>query len=204
MSQLTADIAPHRAAFLRLEQAASAAYNNFAYRDESQSEVVRGLLFDRGVAEFAPGYSRLLVEDGAAIGMVSCLSAEALSKARMRCAWALARSGLFEADLDLQERLALAGQALLRTAPDEFYLSRIAVCPGAGVGHAQMLLDHCWSSAAESGALRIVLEVAADNVRALRFYQRNLFEEIGRAVIEHSRTGRKLSYIHMARSIQER
>jgi ribosomal protein S18 acetylase RimI-like enzyme len=200
MNGLTADIAPFRADYLRLEEAASAPYNQFAYRDATQSAAVRGLLFDRGIAEFAPAYSRLLVEDGARVGMISCLAAEALGKARMRCAWALARSGQFERDPELQERLALAGQALLRPAPDDFYLSRIAVISKAGGdGRAGVLMSHCVAGAAEEGANRIVLEVAAGNERAISFYRRHGFAEFARASAEHPPTARRLDYIHMAR-----
>ncbi len=202
MSEVTAYSPVHRAAFLELEFAASAAYNRFVYRDTAQAEAIRGFLLDSDRAEFGPSRSRIVVEGGALMGIVSCLSGAELSRCRMRCAYALAKSDFFSADPHLQQRIGLAAQALARPDPQDHYLSRIAVAEAAaGRNVAQLLLDHCEREAAEAGAKRILLEVAAGNARAIAFYRRNGFLSSGEASVTASEGARTLSYVHMAKTI---
>ncbi len=55
-----------------------------------------------------------------------------------------------------------------------------------GAGAAQILLEALEGEAASHGALQLELSVAADNARAIRFYERNGFERFGtqpRAII---------------------
>jgi ribosomal protein S18 acetylase RimI-like enzyme len=192
----------HRSAFLDLEYAASAAYNSFVYRDRGQADGVRTLLFDADRAEFGPSRSSILLEDGALAGMVSCLAAQDLSKCRMRCAYALAKSHFFDDDPGLADRIALAGKALARPAPADFYLSRIAVAPGsAGSGAAARLLEHCEAQAARAGATRILLEVASCNARAIAFYRRSGFEAAEEASVSSDDGTLALTYTHMVKRL---
>ena len=194
-------VTEHRSAFLELEYSASAPYNDFVYEDRAQADVIRALLFDKGVAEYSQFYSRILHDSGRVIGMASCLSADQLIKCRMRSAYALARSGLLERAPGLSSRLSLAGQSLMRLQGNDFYLSRIAVAAEArGAGAAGQLLAHCEQQALESGASRMCLEVSSENAAALSFYEKNGFREIARRSVVEMSSGRSLDYTHMAKA----
>lgn len=196
------DPALHRAEFLALEYRASAAYNQFVYGDREQADAVRGLLFDREVAEFAAAFSRILSEDARVMGVVSCLSDKALRKCRMRSAYTLARSGVFDRDSRLQARMSLANETLMRLEPDDFYLSRIAVAAEAsGKGYALQLLRHCEDEAGKAGAARICLEVYSENAPAISFYAKNGFERVDHRSVSEPDTGRTLEYLHMAKDV---
>jgi ribosomal-protein-alanine N-acetyltransferase len=82
-------------------------------------------------------------------------------------------------------RLILAkeniGFALISVVGDEAELLTIAITPraqGNGAGHA--LLVKTINLAANDGAQKMFLEVAADNIPALRLYHKQGFAEAGR------------------------
>ena len=65
-------------------------------------------------------------------------------------------------------------------SPDDLELKRIYLFSrfqGSGVG--QQLMDVAVSAAREGGARRLLLGVYARNFRALRFYERNGFRQVG-------------------------
>jgi ribosomal protein S18 acetylase RimI-like enzyme len=95
--------------------------------------------------------------------------------------------------------MELAGGALMKLAPSDFYLSRIAIDQRfAGSGVANDLINHCVGKARRCGAARICLEVAMENARAIRFYKRCGFEQTDERSIG-APGGRKLSYLHMVK-----
>lgn len=180
---LSGNVGAHRSDFLDLEYSASLAYNLFVYRDRPQADAVRQLLFDKGVAEFSPRFSSVLLRDGAVVGMLSCLGQEDLTKCRMKSALALARSGAFEQDPELKARISAAGQTLMELAPGDFYLSRIAVpAASGGSGYGSELMRACLASAARAGATRVALEVSADNAAAAALYVKHGFHEVDRQI----------------------
>ena len=72
---------------------------------------------------------------------------------------------------DLPEETMLAGDVELKRI---YALSRFH-----GTGVAQRLMDTALAEAAVRGARRVTLGVYAGNARALRFYERNGFRQIG-------------------------
>jgi len=81
----------------------------------------------------------------------------------------------------LDEGGALAGFVCAQTVAGEADIHTIAVNPVAqGAGHGRALLAALESRLGERGISRIILEVAADNERALRLYQAAGFREDGR------------------------
>lgn len=196
--RLSREVAAHAGIFLDLEATASAAYNEFVYADRAEAERVRTLLFDSQVAEFSAPFSHVAVEGDAVVGIVSCLSGPALLKCRLRSAFTLNRSGVFEGNAGLRTRLELAGATLIRPEATDFYLSRIAVIPAAaGRGYGARLLEWVESEARNSNADRIVLEVDADNHPAIALYERHAFQQLGRIAVVDPDTGRRLDYLQL-------
>ncbi|MBA2465833.1 MAG: ribosomal protein S18-alanine N-acetyltransferase [Nocardioides sp.] len=73
------------------------------------------------------------------------------------------------------------GYVVVRVVDDVADLHRIGVHPGhRRRGVARMLLDQAMDAAVTDGAVRLLLEVAADNDGALAFYGSVGFVEIGR------------------------
>ena len=189
----------HKEAFLAFEYAASAAYNEFVYADRAQADAVRTALFDAGVAEYCPPHGCVLLAGGAVSGALACLPASELRKCRMRSAFFLGKSPVYREDEALLGRMALAGQTLMKLAAGDYYLSRISARRGVGVGGR--LLAHCEGRAAEAGAARICLEVAAANAPAIAFYRKHGFEDVERLDVEDPATGRRLAYLHMVKNV---
>lgn len=202
MTALTAEIAPHRDAFLALEYTASSAYNEFVYKDRSQADAVRTLLFDKGVAEFTADYTRAIVEDGVLAGFITRLSAEQVRKARLKSAFAMGKSGFFEEDPALYERMRLAAPILAQVGEGDFYISRLAVGPDfAGRGYAGLLMRDAHEAAAASGARRLTFEVATDNVPVYAMHRKQGFEDVERRHASDPATGRALTFVQMARPV---
>jgi ribosomal protein S18 acetylase RimI-like enzyme len=202
MTNLTHDIEAHRAAFLELEYSASSAYNEFVYENREQANAVRTLLFDKGVAEFTPRYSRALVEDGQLAGFITRLSAEQLHKCRMKSAIAIGKSGLFETDPELHERMRIAAGILASVGDGDFYISRLAVAERfGGRGYAGLLMRHAHEEAKRSGARRLTFEVASDNLQVYSMHRKQGFEEVKRRHASNSAMGRSLTFIQLARPV---
>ncbi|WP_448954196.1 ribosomal protein S18-alanine N-acetyltransferase [Labrys neptuniae] len=83
---------------------------------------------------------------------------------------------------------APTGFALSRLVVDEAEILTVAVAPAARrVGLATQLLQHHLSRLAAAGAHKVFLEVAEDNVAAIRLYQRHGFGEIARRQAYYAR-----------------
>jgi ribosomal-protein-alanine N-acetyltransferase len=73
------------------------------------------------------------------------------------------------------------GFALSRVVVDEAEILTVAVAPSARrAGLATLLLQHHLGRLAAAGARKVFLEVAEDNVAAIRLYRRHGFDEIAR------------------------
>lgn len=200
--EITSDFESHTATFLELEYQASEPYTRFVFSSPEQALAVRRFLYAKGLCEFSPPYGRLVMDDGRAIGMIAHSTFGETNRSRLRAAFALSKSQFFEQDVSLQARLRLAGGALLKLRPNDFYLSRIAVhedARGSGVGG--FLMSHFELEARRRKCLRLVLEVCSVNEGAVRLYQRQQFEEVDVCRVVAPDDGRSLEYIHMAKSL---
>jgi ribosomal-protein-alanine N-acetyltransferase len=93
----------------------------------------------------------------------------------------LAMPGTFGIAARLSRQRAVSGFALMRIAADECELLSLAVAPehrGNGVG--TMLLQGAMEQARRSGAAKLFLEVAEDNVVARNLYHRHGLVPVGR------------------------
>ena len=63
---------------------------------------------------------------------------------------------------------------------EEMHILSIAVAPEErGGGAAEMLLDEAIRKSREKGCLKVVLEVRVSNCRAIRFYEKHGFTQVG-------------------------
>lgn len=199
--QITAELAGWEATYLALEARASEPYAAFVYEDEAEAERVQRLLFDRDVGDLARGFGRLALVDGAPAGMLAAIPGDQLGKARLKAALVLRKAGVFEVP-GTARRSSLAGQTLAKVAPDDLYLSRIAVAEGfRGRGIGNGLLVHYEAEARRLGAHRLVLEVSPTHREALRLYERAGFAITGGGEAEDAATGRRLVYHHMTKPL---
>lgn len=83
------------------------------------------------------------------------------------------------------------GFALSRLVVDEAEILTVAVAPSARrAGLATLLLQHHLGRLVAAGAKKVFLEVAEDNVAAIRLYQRHGFGEIGRRKAYYARANK--------------
>lgn len=191
-----------REALLGYDDAAAAAGNDFTYGDAALSRTVRSWLLDRGAAECGPPTASLLEVDGRVAGMLCVLSAAEVTRRRLLAALALRRPGAPDLPPAVGDRMRLVSATLLRCAPDDAYLSRIAVDPQfGGNGAGSWLLDRAVDAARALGAHRLVLDVAEGNVRARSLYHHRGFTELHRAAADDM-TGaaapRRICHLHLA------
>jgi len=110
--------------------------------------------------------------DGAAAGIL--LGYTGLQKAAEDPATGLRLFGALGPGLLLRlSRLLRLQRSIGALAPDEYYVSNVAVRPefrGQGIG--SLLLERARAEAAEAGAAWIVLDVETDNEGARRLYER--------------------------------
>jgi ribosomal protein S18 acetylase RimI-like enzyme len=199
---LSAEVGQDAATILDLEFAASEPYTRFVFATPTHARAVRQYLFDRKLAEFSCPYLLILRDTDEVVGMLAVLTGAELVGCRLRAAVALVRSGLLTADAGVGDRLQLAGRTLLKVQPDDFYVSRIAVAPGArGRGLGERLLDEAEREGLRRGCARLVLEVAPESAAARRLYDRHRFSEIGVAKVVDPVTGRSLQYVHLAKPL---
>jgi ribosomal protein S18 acetylase RimI-like enzyme len=197
-----ADVGAFEEEFLALEAAASAPYSRFVFDSEARAAEARAVLWARGLCEFSPPAGRLFLLDGRPAGMIAALTGRELARRRLAAGVALATSELLAADPALRDRLRLAGRTLLKAAPDDFYLSRIAThrwARGRGVGAA--LLERVLEEGRRTGCPRCVLEVAPESAAAAALYARFGFREVDRRVAEDPASGRRLEYAHLSRAL---
>jgi ribosomal protein S18 acetylase RimI-like enzyme len=199
--QLTTELGGCEAAYLALEAHASEPYTAFVYEDRAEAERVQRLLFDRDAGDLARGFARLAMIDGRPAGMLACIPGDQLVKARLKAALVLRKAGVFEA-AGTARRSSLAGQTLAKIAPDDFYLSRIAVAePHRGQGIGKDLLLHYEAEGRRLGARRLVLEVSPRHPEAIRLYERAGFAITGGGEAEDAATHRRLAYHHMTKQL---
>jgi len=195
---LTDNLAAHLDQFLVLEAEASKPYNNFVYGNDEQAYQLRRLLLQAGVSEFGSPYARLMLDDGRVTGMIACLTGKQLLQVRMKGALALRKAGVLTPEL--QDRLRLAGQTLIKPNADDFYLSRIAIAPGLrGQGAGSFLMNYFEDEARTHNCARLTLEVNALDEPAVRFYCRHKFSELSRLKVNDEATGRSLEYQQMSK-----
>ena len=73
---------------------------------------------------------------------------------------------------------------------EEMHILSIAVAPDdRGGGAAEMLLDEAVKKSREKGCLKAVLEVRVNNGRAIRFYEKHGFKQVGRRKGYYSDSG---------------
>jgi ribosomal protein S18 acetylase RimI-like enzyme len=137
--------------------------------------------------------------DGEAAGILTVLAPPVLRKRRLGAALAAARDPRWAADAAVRRRLQLIGGTLHRVADDEAYLARIAVGDRvAGRGLGRWLLAEAVAEARQLGLARLVLDVSDDNARAIEFYRRAGFDEIGHRTADDPDTGRHVGYLHLS------
>ena len=182
--------------FLQLEAAASAPYCRFAYGSDTLTRDVQRVLMERSTGEFAPPTGQLYLQDGSPAGLIACLTGQQLQRARLGAAMALAKAHLF--DPSIARRVQLAGSTLLKPAPTDFYLSRIAVHPShRGKGIGARLMDEVLALAVRAKAAQCVLEVAPEATAAIALYRRFGFKESDRRSAHDPDSGASLEYVHM-------
>jgi ribosomal protein S18 acetylase RimI-like enzyme len=195
------EILAHRDAYLSLERLAVEPYVQFVYDNAAQADMIRERLFSDVACEFSADNGRLLLIEGRPAAMICCMPAPVVSRGRLRAAMYLVRSGLLEGFDDVRQRMELASSTLMKLAPSDYYLSRIAVDSSFnGSGAADELVRYCEHEALRSGATRICLEVARENKRAIRLYARHGFHEVEVRTV-HAAQERSLSYLHMVKSL---
>lgn len=190
-------------AYLDLEYLASEPYAAFVYDTPADAHALARFVFEAGAGEAAPPYGRLALDDDDRVaGMIAYLDADELARARMAAATALVRGHKLSAASPARERMLAAGATLLAVAPDELYLSRIAVADGTrGRGIARELLAGYEAAAIARGKRRLVLEVSPVHPAAIRLYTRCGFAEIARHTTADAATGRELCYLHLAKQL---
>ncbi len=187
--------------YLALEAQASAPYGAFVYEDAAEAARVQALLFERDVGDLARGYGQIAIVDGQPAGMMVCIPGDQLAKARLKAAIVLRKAGLLEAPATAR-RASLAGPTLAKIAPDDFYLSRIAVDAahrGRRVGAA--LLARYELEARQRAAGRLILEVSPSHPEAARMYERAGFTRAGGGEAVDATSDRRLVYHHMIKRL---
>lgn len=104
-------------------------------------------------------------------------------------------------------RLMAARSAVSFVAPQEFYLSNVAVYPelqGRGIG--SLLISHAERQAAREGAHAIVLDVETDNEEAVSLYERLGFRSDGtrREIDLGGSSHRRFSFFRMIHELEGR
>jgi ribosomal protein S18 acetylase RimI-like enzyme len=200
---VTADIAGDEQALLDLEFEASAPYTGFVFSTTEQALEVRQYLFDRNLCEFSPPYARLARDGAQTLGLLAVLRGADLTRCRLKAGLALTRSEFLSRDPAMATRLHLAGQALLKLKPEDFYISRVATAPAArGRGTGAYLLSEAEREARGLGYPRIVLEVSPTSTAAVQLYRRAGYVQFDARQVADSRSGRTLSYLHLAKTLR--
>jgi ribosomal protein S18 acetylase RimI-like enzyme len=100
-------------------------------------------------------------------------------------------------------RLARAGAALAGLAPDDWYVSHVAVLSSSrGRGAGTELLSAATKAAAAQGARRLVLDVEDHNTAARAFYARAGFAPDGPLVLRLGRAG-AFAFQRLSRPVNE-
>lgn len=187
----------------RLALMASTAYDAFVFSGEEERLTFTRALLMSGHAEFSPRHSYVADSGGRTVGLLSMLSSDSLRAVRMKLALWLARDAALPDPRGLLQRMQIAGSAGLRPERADMYISRIAADPTGGRGIGSALLSFALDRTRELGATRLVLDVSSDNSRAVEFYRRHGFKEIGSAKALLPNSGVSLTNIHMGRHVDD-
>jgi ribosomal protein S18 acetylase RimI-like enzyme len=196
--ELTGELGAHVEAFLALEALAADSYGRFVFENDSQWLAFNRELLRQGAGEFSPPHGTLALRDGRPVGMLACLDADELRKARLLAAVCLLRQP--NVTNTVKARARLAGTALYRVQADDYYLARIAVAPAEqrrGLGRDLLLVAE--EQALSRGLKRLTLDVAEDAKSARRFHQGFGFAELGHGAAVDPETGRRLAYLHLGK-----
>jgi ribosomal protein S18 acetylase RimI-like enzyme len=199
---LTPRVGGDEQTLLELEFLASEPYTTFVFSSTDQALWVRRYLYERNLCEFSPPYGRLLRDQGRAVGLLAILDGAELTRCRLKATLALTRSGLLAEDPALGARLHLAGQALLKLRPDDFYISRVAAAEeqrGRGLG--SYLVRAAEQEARSRACPRVALEVSPLSTAAVQLYRREGYLEIDAREVQDPLTGRSLHYLHLAKTL---
>jgi ribosomal protein S18 acetylase RimI-like enzyme len=139
---------------------------------------------------YAGGNTLVVVGDtGAVVGALVGSRADAARRSELPTAALLLR-WYGPAVLGRLPRLGRAGKALADLAPDDYYLSHIAVLPAwQGRGTGRDVLRAGEERARQQGARRVVLDVEEHNDRARAFYAREGYEQASRVLIDLGKSG---------------
>jgi ribosomal protein S18 acetylase RimI-like enzyme len=202
ISLFTDDLGPIREQYLELMYSASSHFDQFVYGSAVSARRANDCLFDLGFAEYSPPAGRALLVNGAVAGVFAVLTFDLLRKRRLQASLAMARNPDAFGDAQIARRRRLAASTLGTVTPSDTYLARIAASPpftGRGIG--LQLLAQALLEAGNTGAQRCVLDVAEDNRRAVKFYIRAGFSELGRSTTSDPETGRLFSQVQMGLSL---
>ena len=196
MLTISDDVSRYWEVFLELEAQAAQPYNSFTFVDEIECRAVRDILSASGNAEFSPPAARIVLEDDRCVGAIAFLSGAILRRRRLAGARALARADSSVVNEALKRRLSLASRALINPAPNDCYLSRLAVAIEArhrGLG--SFLMDYVLAESQRQGFVRCSLIVEANNEPALTLYKRFGFKFV--ETLRVMDLERSLEHIHM-------
>ena len=94
---------------------------------------------------------------------------------------------------------------MIELVDSDFYVSRFAVKDGErGTGIAQRLLAEIEERALASGCDHVALEVSTQHARAIRFWTRSGFQQVGRASVRDPERDLTLEYLHMRKPLATR
>lgn len=189
-------------ALLRLEAAASAASTAYVHAQPKDARAFRAALVRRGAAEFGPPHARFVALPGApAAGLLAVLDAPALARARLLTALAV-RRGEVPLSAVVQGRMHRLGATLAPVEAGTAYLSRLAVAPEvAGRGLGRWLVAQAVDRARALDAAHLVVDVAADNARALALYESAGFTRLGGGTAHDGADGRAVSHVRLGRPV---
>ena len=197
--ELTANTQGYQHALLSFAGSAVAAHSHFVFDTEEEARAFLAFTLNRGVADFGPPAGRLLLVNGTPAGLLAVLSPQLLQQRRITSALAVARHDRYGKDRALRERLQLGARALCNVRDDTAYLSCLAIDGRfAGQGLGRWLLRQAHSEAARLGLSGVMLDVAAENRRAINLYTRSGYTEVGRASVQDAATGRSVTFCHLA------
>ena len=162
--------------------AASGPYEDWRFGGTSAALVELERWIRRSSSELAAERWHIASDDGVPVGGAVVLAGNDLTAARRSDLLAIMRS---PDAARARERLALTRDLFPPVAPDELYVSRVAVAPefqGRGIGSA--LVGHALEVARAQKLAAVRLDVSADNVSARRLYQRFGFAVVSESAAE--------------------
>jgi ribosomal protein S18 acetylase RimI-like enzyme len=186
--------------FVEIASIAAESYDRFVYSSPAEALRTQRALYNAGVTEYNPPAGRVLIANGSLLGMIAVLDFALVRRRRIAAALAMARHGELRGDDAIAERRRLAATTFVRIGDQDAYLSRIAVSrtyTRRGIG--QLLLAEVFAESRRLSARRCVLDVAEDNSRAITFYERAGFVQIGRMETTDPETGRSFANLHLAK-----